>query len=137
MHPSPSAETRGPVEPSGRMSISAPYPCGLALRAIHSAAVLRASGRAVARARSRHRYGTYLVLCCGNDADHILACGRARAGAVVRARRYPRRRADVVAKELELDLNAVGICHACLCFVSFALDDDSPHKLNGELRRMT
>jgi len=55
----------------------------------------------------------------------------------VRARRYPRRRADVVAKELELDLNAVGICHACLCFVSFALDDDSPHKLNGELRRMT
>jgi hypothetical protein len=45
------------------------------------------------------------------------------------------RRADLVAKELELDLDK-GICHLCLSIVSFALDE-SPPSLHGKLRQMT
>jgi hypothetical protein len=50
-------------------------------------------------------------------------------------RPFPKPRADAVAKELELDLN-VGVCHACLSFVSFALDD-TPAACNGKVRQMT
>jgi hypothetical protein len=39
-------------------------------------------------------------------------------------------------KELDVDLNG-GICHACLSFVSFALDSDDPSKVAHWLRRMT
>lgn len=49
---------------------------------------------------------------------------------------FPPRRADAVAKTLDLDLN-VGICHACLSVVSFALDDGNPAKIRGELMHMT
>jgi hypothetical protein len=55
---------------------------------------------------------------------------------VVTPSRFPPRRADAVAKALDLDVN-VGICHACLSFVSFALDDGNPAKVRGELMRMT
>jgi len=37
---------------------------------------------------------------------------------------------------LDLDLNA-GICHACLSFVSFALDDGDPVEAARQVRRMT
>jgi hypothetical protein len=49
-------------------------------------------------------------------------------------RRFPRARADAVVKELELNLDC-GICHACLSFVSFALDGGD--SAVGEIRRMT
>ena len=42
--------------------------------------------------------------------------------------------AELVA-QLELDLDRV--CHACLCEVSFALEDGEPRKVAGALRRMT
>jgi hypothetical protein len=48
---------------------------------------------------------------------------------------FSKRRADAVAQELDVGLD-VGICHACLCFVTFALDD-SPAALSGQVRRMT
>jgi len=48
---------------------------------------------------------------------------------------FSKRRADAVARELDVGLD-VGICHACLCFVTFALDD-SPAALSGQVRRMT
>lgn len=37
---------------------------------------------------------------------------------------------------LDLDLNA-GICHACLSFVSFALDGGDDREIAGRLRAMT
>jgi hypothetical protein len=37
---------------------------------------------------------------------------------------------------LDLDLDS-GICHACLSFVSFALDKGDPREIARELRRMT
>jgi hypothetical protein len=43
--------------------------------------------------------------------------------------------ADALAARLELDLNQV--CHACLCFVSFALDEGEPREIARQLRRMT
>lgn len=49
--------------------------------------------------------------------------------------RFSKRRADLVAQKLDVGLD-VGICHACLCFVTFALDD-SPPALSGQVRRMT
>jgi hypothetical protein len=52
------------------------------------------------------------------------------------ARSLPPARADAVAARLEIDLDR-GICHACLCIVSFALDRDNPAEIAGELRRMT
>jgi hypothetical protein len=39
-------------------------------------------------------------------------------------------------RELDLDLDS-GICHACLCVVSFALDNDDPAEVSRQLRRMT
>ncbi|MGZ8717185.1 MAG: hypothetical protein ACXWYO_08760 [Gaiellaceae bacterium] len=49
---------------------------------------------------------------------------------------FPQRRADAVASELEVDLDG-GICHACLSFVSFALDEGDPAELRRQVRRMT
>jgi hypothetical protein len=44
--------------------------------------------------------------------------------------------ADALVKELDLDLDA-GVCHACLSFVSFALDDGDAREISRQLRRMT
>jgi hypothetical protein len=46
-------------------------------------------------------------------------------------------RADALAARLDLDVNTVGICHACLSFVSFAIDDGEPAKIAGQTRSMT
>ena len=43
--------------------------------------------------------------------------------------------ADALATRLELDLDRV--CHACLCVVSFAIEDGQPRKIAGALRQMT
>jgi len=55
---------------------------------------------------------------------------------VLTPRAFPQRQADVFARELDVDLNA-GICHACLSFVSFALDNGDPVEIAHWLRRMT
>jgi hypothetical protein len=52
----------------------------------------------------------------------------------VTSRPLPKPRADALATMLDLDLNA-GICHACLSFVSFALDDGDPREIAGQIRR--
>jgi hypothetical protein len=44
--------------------------------------------------------------------------------------------AAVLAAGLELDLDD-GICHACLSFVSSALEDGEPREIARELRRVT
>jgi hypothetical protein len=49
---------------------------------------------------------------------------------------FPQLRADVLATRLELSLDK-GICHACLCFVSFALDDGDPAEIARQTRHMT
>jgi hypothetical protein len=51
--------------------------------------------------------------------------------------RFPQLRADALVRELDLDLNAAGICHACLSFVSFALDDGDPSEISRQIRHMT
>ena len=51
-------------------------------------------------------------------------------------RRFPRHRADAFATTLEIGLD-VGICHACLSFVSFALDRGDPAEIARETRRVT
>lgn len=50
--------------------------------------------------------------------------------------RLTKLRADALARKLELDLDK-GICHACLSFVSFAVDEGNPAKIAGQTRRMT
>jgi hypothetical protein len=45
-------------------------------------------------------------------------------------------RAAEIAAQLTLDLDD-GICHACLCFVSFAIDDDDEKEIRSWVRRMT
>ena len=45
-------------------------------------------------------------------------------------------RADALATRLDLDLDA-GICHACLSFVSFALDDGDLAEIARQVKRMT
>lgn len=45
-------------------------------------------------------------------------------------------RAAAIVARLELDLDD-GICHACLCFVSFAVDDGDKREIGREVRRMT
>jgi len=42
-----------------------------------------------------------------------------------------------LAAELDLDVNDMGICLACLSFVSFAVDSGNEHKIRGEITRMT
>jgi hypothetical protein len=42
-----------------------------------------------------------------------------------------------IASELDLDLDDIGICHACLSFVSMAIDRGDEREIRGELIRMT
>jgi hypothetical protein len=51
-------------------------------------------------------------------------------------RSLPQARADALAARLDLDLDA-GICHACLSFVSLALDSGDRAEIARELRQMT
>lgn len=51
--------------------------------------------------------------------------------------RLPRRRADRLAAELDLDLSSARICLACLSIVAFALDDGNRHEIQGRLMQMT
>ena len=41
-----------------------------------------------------------------------------------------------LAARLDLDLSAIGICHACLSFVSMALDSGDERAVAREIRRM-
>ena len=54
----------------------------------------------------------------------------------MRSRSLPQLRADALAAKLDLG-HDVGICHACLTFVSFALDDGDPARIARETRRVT
>jgi hypothetical protein len=45
--------------------------------------------------------------------------------------------ANALAAQLELDLDDIGICLACLSFVSFAVDGGNPHKIRGAVQSMT
>jgi hypothetical protein len=54
----------------------------------------------------------------------------------VTPRPLPQPRADALATMLDLDLDA-GICHACLSFVSLALDEGDPLETARQIRRMT
>jgi hypothetical protein len=45
-------------------------------------------------------------------------------------------RADALARELDVGLD-VGICLACLSFISSAIDEGDPRKVAREVRRMT
>lgn len=45
-------------------------------------------------------------------------------------------RADALTAMLDVDLDA-GICHACLSFVSLALDEGDPVEIARQIRRMT
>jgi hypothetical protein len=72
---------------------------------------------------------------CSRRADSC-ASRSPRAGAPLRSRRFPKLRADALARELDVDLDA-GVCHACLGFVSFALDDGDPSEISRWIRRMT
>lgn len=47
------------------------------------------------------------------------------------------RRASALAAALDLDLDAAGVCHACLSFVSLAMDAGDAAGFERELRRMT
>lgn len=44
--------------------------------------------------------------------------------------------ADTLAAVLELDLDDLGICHACLSTVSFAIDSGNEHKVAGAITRV-
>lgn len=52
------------------------------------------------------------------------------------SRPLPQPRADALATTLDLDLDA-GICHACLSFVSLALDRGDPVEIACQIRGMT
>jgi len=45
--------------------------------------------------------------------------------------------AERLARELDLDVDDIGICHACLSFVSMAIDAGNPHKIRGAVQSMT
>ncbi len=45
--------------------------------------------------------------------------------------------ANMLAAALELDVNDIGICLACLSFVSMEIDMGNPHKVTGQIRAMT
>jgi hypothetical protein len=47
-----------------------------------------------------------------------------------------RAEAAALAAALELDLDDIAICHACLSFVSFAIDSGSEHKVAGAITRI-
>jgi hypothetical protein len=44
--------------------------------------------------------------------------------------------AAALAAVLELDLDDIGICHACLSFVSFAIDSGDERKVAGSITRI-
>ena len=44
--------------------------------------------------------------------------------------------AAALAAALELDVDDIAICHACLSFVSFALDSGNEHKVAGSITSM-
>jgi hypothetical protein len=44
--------------------------------------------------------------------------------------------ADALAAELDLDVDDLAICHACLSFVSFAIDSGDDHEVTCWVRRM-
>jgi len=48
-----------------------------------------------------------------------------------------RRRAATLASALDLDVDAIGICHACLSFVSMALDDGDEREIRRQTQRLT
>jgi hypothetical protein len=52
------------------------------------------------------------------------------------SRLFPQPRADAFATRLDIDLDA-GICHACLSFVSFALDGGDRAEIARQSRRVT
>lgn len=52
------------------------------------------------------------------------------------SRPFPQSRADAIAASLDLDLDD-GVCHACLSFVSFALDAGDPVEIARQIRQMT
>jgi len=45
--------------------------------------------------------------------------------------------AERLACQLDLDLDDMGICLACLSFVSMAIDEGNPHKVRGAVQSMT
>jgi hypothetical protein len=51
--------------------------------------------------------------------------------------RMTRDEAIRLAAELDLDVHDMGICLACLSFVSFAVDSGNEHTIRGEITRMT
>jgi hypothetical protein len=44
--------------------------------------------------------------------------------------------ADALAAELALDVDDIAICHACLSFVSFAIDSGNDHKVASSITRL-
>jgi hypothetical protein len=42
-----------------------------------------------------------------------------------------------LAGQLDLDVDDIGICHACLSTVTFAIADGNPHKIRGAVQSMT
>jgi hypothetical protein len=44
--------------------------------------------------------------------------------------------AAALAAELELDVDDIAICHACLSFVSFAIDSGNEHRVAGSITSM-
>jgi hypothetical protein len=42
---------------------------------------------------------------------------------------FPELVADRIARKLDLDVDDIGICHACLSFVSFAIDEGNPREI--------
>lgn len=45
--------------------------------------------------------------------------------------------ADRLAAELDLDVDDIAICHACLSFVSFAIDSGDDREIRAQTNRMT
>ena len=45
--------------------------------------------------------------------------------------------AERLAGQLDLDVDDIGICHACLSTVTFAIDEGNPHKIRGAVQSMT
>ena len=45
--------------------------------------------------------------------------------------------ATALAAQLDLDVDDIGICLACLSFVSMEVDGGNPHKIRGAVQRMT
>ena len=44
--------------------------------------------------------------------------------------------ADALAAELDLDVDDLAICHACLSFVSFAIESGDDHKVTCSIRQI-